>query len=110
MGRLMTVGGRGGYYGGGPRLVGEAPRGGGGGWGVGVGSGGGGLGGSGGGRGGGGGGRVGESFGVFFGLAADEVGEGGWVQPGRRDNVGAALLLEEEGEPQGEVGAVWWAE
>jgi len=28
------------------------------------------------------------------------------VQPGGRDDVGAALLFEEEGEPEGEFGAV----
>lgn len=32
------------------------------------------------------------------------------MQPGGREDVGAALLFEEEGEPEGEVGSVWWAE
>ena len=51
-------------------------------------------------------GRVGEGVGRLLGLAVDDLGEGGRVQPGGRDDVGAALLLEQEGEPEREVGAV----
>lgn len=47
-----------------------------------------------------------EGLGVGDGFEADDFGERGWVQPGGRDYVGAALFLEEEGEPEGELGAV----
>jgi hypothetical protein len=54
--------------------------------------------------------RVGEDFWVELGLVVDYFGKGGWVQPGRGEDVGAALFFEEEGEPEGEVGSVWGAE
>lgn len=54
--------------------------------------------------------RRGEGRGVFFGFAVDDGREGGGVEPGRADDVGAALLFEEEGEPEGEFGAVRGAE
>lgn len=54
--------------------------------------------------------RGGELVRVDFGLAVDQVVEGGGVEPRGWDDVGAALLFEEEGEPEGEVGAVGWFE
>ena len=47
---------------------------------------------------------------VAFGLAVEDVGERGRVQPAWREDVGAALFFEEEGEPEGEVGSVRRAE
>lgn len=52
----------------------------------------------------------GEGGRVFFGFAVDDGREGGGVEPGGADDVGAALLFEEEGEPEGEFGAVGGAE
>lgn len=49
--------------------------------------------------------RLAEGFGVDDGLEADDLGERGWVQPGGRHDVGAALFFEKEGEPEGELGA-----
>lgn len=54
--------------------------------------------------------RWGEGGGVFFGFPVDDGREGGGVEPGRADDVGAPLLFEEEGEPEGEFGAVGGAE
>jgi len=50
------------------------------------------------------------ALGVNLGLVVDDVAERIRVQPGRCDNVGAPLLLEEEGEPERDVAAVWRAQ
>ena len=54
--------------------------------------------------------RRGEGGRVLVRLAVDDLGEGGRVQPRRGDDVGAPLLLEEKRQPQGQLGAVRWAE
>jgi hypothetical protein len=50
--------------------------------------------------------RGGEFLRVDFCLAVNQVSERGWVKPGWWDDVCTALFFEEEGEPEGEVGAV----
>lgn len=47
---------------------------------------------------------------VFPRFLPDDLGKGGWVQPCWRDDICATLFLEEDGEPEGELGAVWWSE
>lgn len=52
-------------------------------------------------------GRFAEGLWVVSGFLTDYIVEGGRVQPGWGHDVGAALFLEEEGEPEGEFGTVW---
>lgn len=47
---------------------------------------------------------------MVLGLDLKNQGERFGVQPGGREDVGAALALEEEGEPEGEGGAAGWLE
>lgn len=50
--------------------------------------------------------RLAEGLRVDDGLEADDFGERGRVQPGGRDDVGAALFLEEQGQPERQLGAL----
>lgn len=56
--------------------------------------------------------RRGEGVLVFVVLRLDfeDKFEGFGVEPGRGEDVGAALAFEEEGEPEGEGGASGWKE
>ena len=51
-----------------------------------------------------------ECVGRDLGFVFEDFIEGGGEQPGRGEDVGSALAFEEEGEPEGELGAVGWAE
>ena len=54
------------------------------------------------------GGGGGEAFVLF--LVFMDGGEGGRVEPLGRDDVGAFLAFQQEGEPEGYVGALGWVE